>query len=362
MELYVYVSPICITALTKDKNIISTIPFKKDPEKIAKILFAEEPSDEERKLVEEFSKKGYEKFYSNIRSQGFILDPFNEVFEHARKKLRQIALEKLNLFKDELELNEFLTEVGRELTRLKLKASVGRDALVIQAVDAWEELNKTINVHVERLREWYGLYFPEMEREKKDHRKFVELVARFGFREKMPEAKLKELANSTVGMDLEEQDVLMMQNFARVIDNLFKMRDELETYIDETLKQVAPNLRAVAGPMLAAKLLALGGSLEKLAKMPSSTIQLLGAEKALFRFLRGKGKSPRHGVIFLHPLIQRAPDKFRGKIARLLAAKLTMAVRIDYYGGEFIGDKLKEELEEKVKKILKGEHGKGKKA
>jgi len=90
--------------------------------------------------------------------------------------------------------------------------------------------------------------------------------------------------------------------------------------------------------------------------MPSSTIQLIGAEKALFRFLRGKGKSPKHGYIYLTPYIQNAPRKKRGKIARLLAAKLTIAARVDYYskGKEFVADKLKKELDEKVKEVLRG--------
>jgi rRNA biogenesis protein Nop56/Nop58 len=117
------------------------------------------------------------------------------------------------------------------------------------------------------------------------------------------------------------------------------------------MKEVAPNITALVGPTLGARLLSLAGSLEDLAKMPASTIQVLGAEKALFRALRKKGRPPKHGVIFQYPDIHTSPRWQRGKIARALAAKLAIAARVDQFSGRFIGDKLNEELKKRIEEI-----------
>jgi nucleolar protein 56 len=127
----------------------------------------------------------------------------------------------------------------------------------------------------------------------------------------------------------------------------------MEKYLENLLKEFAPNFSAVAGPLLAARLINLAGGFDKLAKKPSSTIQLLGAEKALFRYLHGHGKSPKHGVLFTHNLIQQAPAKKRGKIARVIASKLSIAIKMDYYGKEDKSEELKKDLKQRIDKILK---------
>ena len=119
------------------------------------------------------------------------------------------------------------------------------------------------------------------------------------------------------------------------------------------MKEVAPNVTALVGPLLGARLLSLAGSLEELAKLPASTIQVLGAEKALFRALRTGGKPPKHGVIFQFPEIRRSPRWQRGKIARALATKLAIAARVDYFTGRYIGDELKKKLMERIDEIKK---------
>jgi nucleolar protein 56 len=130
------------------------------------------------------------------------------------------------------------------------------------------------------------------------------------------------------------------------------LREDIEKYVDHVLKEVAPNLRELAGSLLAARLISLTGGLEKLAKKPSSTIQLLGAEKALFRFLHGRGRSPKYGLLFTHQLIQNAPPKKRGKVARVLASKLSIAAKMDFYGKKEKSDELKKDLDERIKKIM----------
>ncbi|MGC8812668.1 MAG: C/D box methylation guide ribonucleoprotein complex aNOP56 subunit, partial [Candidatus Aenigmatarchaeota archaeon] len=171
-------------------------------------------------------------------------------------------------------------------------------------------------------------------------------------RERINEKDLVQFKDKSMGMDLPAEDVRPIQDFAASILKLYELREELSKYLEKLLKEVAPNFSEIATPALAAKFISKAGSLEKLAKMPSSTIQLLGAEKSLFRFLHGKGKTPKYGLLFQHPYVQKAPTKLKGKVARHLAAKLNMAAKIDFYSKEYKADKLKKDLEEEIKKIL----------
>ena len=124
---------------------------------------------------------------------------------------------------------------------------------------------------------------------------------------------------------------------------------------------MAPNTTHLLGGLLTAKLISHVKSVEKLATLPASTIQVLGAEKALFKHLRSKGrvKPPKHGYLFQHPKVSSAPKKLRGKIARTLAAKVALAAKVDAYGGEFIGDKLRQAFEQRCEEVLskKGKRG-----
>jgi len=138
---------------------------------------------------------------------------------------------------------------------------------------------------------------------------------------------------------------------AKLYLDMQAIRGNLTDYIDDAMKDVAPNIRELTGSLLGARLIALAGSLMKLALMPASTIQVLGAEKALFRALRGKGKPPKHGVIFQHPEIFRSPRWQRGKIARALAAKLAIAAKADAFTGNFIAPRLKEEFMRRVQEV-----------
>ncbi|MCD6403522.1 MAG: hypothetical protein J7K98_04325 [Candidatus Aenigmarchaeota archaeon] len=356
MKAYLVRSPVGIFALGKDKSLLTFKLFDKNPKKIAEKLKSEGLTMEEKFLLNELKKRGTDEvvLQRKVRLDDFCVkvDAKNEVFKFFKQNFRRIVIKDLKVFENDEALNEFLSLVGIELTKMKIKESVGKDSLVAQAINAWEEVNKTINVHVERLREWYGIYFPEMEKGVGEHRKFVELVAKYGKREEMPE-KWRALAEDSIGIDLNDSDVQVLQKFAKTVQGLYELRERLEKYIDELLREVAPNLREIAGSMIAAKLIEAAGGLEKLAKMPSSTIQLLGAEKALFRFLRGKGKSPKYGFIFMTSYIQRAPRKKHGKIARLVAAKLAIAAKLDFYGKEYRGDELKKDLEKKINEVLK---------
>ncbi len=268
---------------------------------------------------------------------------------------------------DEEKFFSLLHEILMEMTRRKLRrAAQKRDMLAVQAIRTIDDIDKTINLYVARLREWYSLHFPELDELVRDHLDYAKIVyelghrmnitkenlVKLGFSEQKAE-KIAEAAKKSMGADLSDFDIEYIKTLAGIILELYKLRETLEGYIEAIMKEVAPNITALVGPKLGARLLSLAGGLENLAKMPASTIQVLGAEKALFRALRTGGKPPKHGVIFQYPAIHRSPRWQRGKIARALAAKLAIAAKVDFFTGRFIGDKLKEELEKRIEEIKK---------
>ncbi len=239
-----------------------------------------------------------------------------------------------------------LEKIRKQLKEKKAK----RDTLIVKSVDTLDTLNKTINIMYEKLGNWYSLYFPELWREIDDLEKYVRMVAEHGFKDKYP-GKYRKLAEKSIGADFKESDVERMVELARTIVELIKYKNSLEKYVKQLVKDVAPNLAEVCGEKLAARLISEAGSLEKLAEFPASTIQVLGAEKALFAHLTKKVPPPKHGVIFQHPLVRKAPKKLRGKISRRLANKISIAAKLDYFKGELRGKELREQLESEIRKI-----------
>jgi nucleolar protein 56 len=201
------------------------------------------------------------------------------------------------------------------------------------------------NLMMERLRDWYSLHFPELAR-MVDQGRFVELVAEYGKREAMPLETVE-----SVGADLEPEDLKTIQRLGTLVRDLQQHRSSLEAYLEERMREVAPSIAHLIGPVLGARLISLAGGLEELARMPASTIQLLGAEKALFRHLRKGTKPPKHGVLFQHPWVHGAPYWQRGAIARALAGKLAIAARADAYTRRFVGEELKAHVEDLLEEI-----------
>jgi len=356
MRAYIITTFIGTFAIDENKKIISFKPFPKDPSIIAeKYKTSEfEVIDDEKKLMFELGRKGYKEFVFPFRKDGARnIETGTDQEAFIKDNLRKLAVER-QFVKDQAEFNSLLTKINLELTRVKIKKAMGRDGLILQANGALEELDKSINILMERLREWYGLHFPEMNRAVESHEKYATLVEKFGRRDKIDDAELKQFIEKSMGMDLKNEDFKIIQGFASEINTLYKMREKISKYLDSILKEVAPNLRELAGPLLAAKLISKAGGLEKLARSPSSTIQLLGSEKALFRFLHGRGKSPKYGILFSHQYIQNAPREHKGKIARTLAAKLSIAAKMDFYSKKYKADELKKDLEQRIKEIVKG--------
>ncbi|AHC51614.1 C/D box methylation guide ribonucleoprotein complex aNOP56 subunit [Sulfolobus acidocaldarius SUSAZ] len=292
---------------------------------------------------------------SEIRNMG------TEIF---RENLVNVAIQ-TKIVNSEDELYNFLYELSMEYTRRKLRGAASkRDLLAIQAIRAIDDIDKTINLFSERLREWYSIHFPELDKLIEDHWLYASIISKFGHRDNLSDTSLEEIglnkekiekiinaAKNSIGADITDVDIKSVKTLSDIILKLYEERLELTDYTESVMREVAPNVTSLVGPTLGARLLSLAGSLEDLAKMPASTIQVLGAEKALFRALRKGGRPPKHGVIFQYPAIHNSPRWQRGKIARALAAKLAIAARVDYFSGKFIGNKLNEELKKRIDEI-----------
>ncbi|MGC9209940.1 MAG: C/D box methylation guide ribonucleoprotein complex aNOP56 subunit [Acidilobus sp.] len=295
-----------------------------------------------------------------------VVEEGNFMARSLRARLAK-ELVRAEMVKSEGEAPGLLFEVAYEFTRRGLiGAAKKRDLLAAHAIRTVDDIDKTLNLFVNRLREWYGVHFPELNDIVEDHRLFVTIVSQIGSRDEMTEERLRsigvpeglakriaEAATKSIGAEVSEHDLEAMRTFSNIALQLYDLRGQLEGYIGRVMKEVAPNVTELVGPLLAARLISLAGSLEDLATMPASTIQVLGAEKALFRALRTGGRPPKHGVIFQYPEIFRSPRWQRGKIARALAAKLAIAAKVDAFSGRFIGDKLKAELQERIAEIKK---------
>ncbi|BFI73377.1 box C/D RNA-guided RNA methyltransferase subunit Nop5 [Nanoarchaeota archaeon] len=255
-----------------------------------------------------------------------------------RKVLEKIKEEKYN--------NELLIDLLKE----QISDSISKDELIIQAINFLDDLNKAINLFIERFREWYGLYFPEISQKIEDHEKFIKTILDKRREELMEKYNIK---NTMGGKIFEENDIRILNYIANKIKDLYDLRKEIEDYIEKLMREVAPNLSEIATPTIGARLIALAGGLKELSLLPSSTIQVLGAEKALFLHLTKGIKPPKHGVIFNHPYLQRLSAKNRGAMARTLASKIAIAARVDATDKKIVYDRLKKELEERFNELSK---------
>ncbi len=242
----------------------------------------------------------------------------------------------------------FMHEVMIRLGRLRTSEPVSRDKSLVQAIREFDDLIEVANLLSERLHEWYGMYFPELADMAKDDR-YAYLIASKGSREDILEELGVEM--ESMGADLEPADLEAVMALARNLYDIYDAKSQTEQYITDLVKELSPNMCAVLGGPLSARLISLAGGLERLASLPSSTVQLLGAEKAMFRHLRSGKRPPKHGVIFQYPDLWKAPYWQRGNIARAVAGKVLIAAKVDAYGGEFCGDRLNEELKARIADI-----------
>jgi nucleolar protein 56 len=375
MEATLIETPLGILLLDEEGRFIDGEKFRDLEEAVDKLkcIFRGEIVDELERLLDRWKDKvsilkvSSDDIASKLRERfkfSVVVEKASSVWKmYARKPIDM--LREAGWIKDSREYVEAKRRVGLLLAERSIsEALASRDLLIIQCVSAIDDLAEVINIFWSRLREWYGLHFPELERIVDDVEVYTKLVYGIGSRTNFVEEKLSgfkiprskvtdvvEAARNSVGGEMDEKDLKQIKELAYIILQLIALRGRLIDYLEDCIRKEAPNLTGLVGPIIGAKLIAKAGGLEKLAKMPASTIQVLGAEKALFRAIRSGGKPPKHGIIFQHTLIHQAPRKMRGKIARALAAKLAIAARIDYYTKEDISEKLSEELAERIKEI-----------
>ncbi|VWU51446.1 nucleolar protein 5, putative [Hepatocystis sp. ex Piliocolobus tephrosceles] len=232
--------------------------------------------------------------------------------------------------------------LSHSLNRFKLKFNADKvDIMIIQAVGLLEDLDKEINVFSMRLKEWYGWHFPELDKIVTDNKTYAKCVKSIGFRSNARNVNLlenvteeiqkeiKQLAEISMGTEIEQDDLDCINELADRLLELTEYRESLATYLKYRMNSVAPNLTFLVGDLIGAKLIAKAGSLMALAKHPSSTVQILGSEKALFRALKNKSKTPKYGLIYHATLIGQAAPKLKGKLSRSLASKLSLCSRVD---------------------------------
>ncbi|KAL9451359.1 hypothetical protein AB3S75_013009 [Citrus x aurantiifolia] len=235
--------------------------------------------------------------------------------------------------------------LSHSLSRYKLKFSADKvDTMIIQAIGLLDDLDKELNTYAMRVREWYGWHFPELAKIIQDnivYAKAVKLMgnrsnaAKLDFSEILPEeveAQLKEAAMISMGTEVSDLDLLNIKELCDQVLSLAEYRAQLYDYLKSRMNTVAPNLTALVGELVGARLIAHGGSLLNLAKQPGSTVQILGAEKALFRALKTKHATPKYGLIYHASLVGQAAPKHKGKISRSLASKTALAIRYDALG------------------------------
>ncbi|KAM0664830.1 hypothetical protein ACQRIU_006688 [Beauveria bassiana] len=235
--------------------------------------------------------------------------------------------------------------LSHSMSRHKLKFSANKiDSMIIQAIKLLDDMDKELNVYAMRTKEWYGWHFPEMAKILGDNLAYARLVLKVGMREKMSESDLSDIlpeemeaaikaaSEISMGTEITEEDLHNIQLLAEQVIVYTNYRAELSSYLESRMRAIAPNLTALVGYLVGARLVAHAGSLLSLAKAPGSTVQILGAEKALFRALKTKHDTPKYGIIYHSSLIGQATGRNKGKIARMLAAKTALGLRVDALG------------------------------
>ena len=365
MEFYITQCIAGFIAFNQDFEIVKMKLFEEN-EIVENLIRIEENEilDEEIELINELelncddkviieTTKRRSQFKSLENYENLIVETPNNGGEYLRENLEDILIE-IGFLSENGDYKELIQHYEELAINQIKKSSQEEDKLLIQAINSVDDIDESISKLVERIRDWYTIYFPEMDTIS-NNETYTKLIALSENREDIIE-NFKDQFNEDIeyssGADIEEADLLMLKSFAESIYSLQKSRKELEVYIDSKMESIAPNLRDLLGATLGAKLIAHIGSIKRLATYPASVIQIMGAEKAIFRHLKTGERPPKHGLIFQHPSVRGAKWWNRGKIARNLALKITLAVRKDVFSGEY-DPSIAEDYLKKVEQIEK---------
>ena len=248
---------------------------------------------------------------------------------------------------DDSALKQMSLGLAHSMGRHKLKFSADKvDTMIIQAIALLDDLDKELNTYAMRCKEWYGWHFPELAKMITDSAAYARIILTMGVRSNASETDLSEIlpeeveeqvkaaAEVSMGTEITEDDLNNIKALAEQIVDFAAYREQLSNYLSSRMKAIAPNLTAMVGELVGARLIAHAGSLTSLAKAPASTVQILGAEKALFRALKTKHDTPKYGIIYHASLVGQASGKNKGRIARTLAAKAAVSLRYDCFDEE----------------------------
>jgi len=280
------------------------------------------------------------------------------------------------------QLENLITDVGssdlvamslglsHSLSRYKLKFSPDKvDTMIVQAIALLDDLDKELNTYAMRVREWYGWHFPELGKIIPDNIVYAKIVKQMGVRTNVtttdlttivPEqlqSEIRETAQISMGTEISTEDIETIIDLCDQVISISEYREQLYEYLKNRMQAIAPNLTLLVGELVGARLIAHAGSLLNLAKYPASTIQILGAEKALFRALKTKRETPKYGLIYHASLVGQSAPKNKGKISRLVAAKTALATRVDALAEEHItevGIQGRHKVEERLKSLESG--------
>jgi len=378
MRCYIIDTLIGVYATDDGGNFLNYIDFLDDIEKSVSFynsLNNDSLSEEYSAFINELSSSGFDDFvFDNKKLKELTkqklgyntsFDKLSLEFKNFRFNLSE-QLNKIGITKTREEILYFFKKVEEQLVKEQVSQFGSKgDVEVVQIIETLEILKKSISLFSNRMREWYGLHFPELTDKlieeniliaklitilgKRDNFTYEKIDQEFSFKESRIDI-LQKLASRSMGADIE---LSIIKKYANEILSLDDFRKELEEYLDTLMDQVAPNLFALVGGLIGAKLIAKAGSLKKLAFMPASRIQLLGAEKALYRFLKTGEKRPKHGLIFQWNQIRGSKPWNRGKISRLISGKIGISAKVDFFEGEFVADVLSKEINEKILEIEK---------
>ncbi len=371
LKITVFAHETGISLLDENLKVVDRIGYSKDPVSEIRMFLNGQESDLSRMIADKIKSLKAEKILvqtqpiRNLFSKEY---PNVEILSEA--EISKIVSEKVRIILEskfaeseeqaynmlqQFSLKQAEARIAEESTRLDLQA--------IQAVLALDELDKMINILGTRVKEWYEIHFPEILQFYDEPIEICRFVAEAGDRRSLDEEKLKHLnlsekkkeailyaAQNSRGGAFREEDIARIVLLASHVEETYNIKRKMSNFVENVMTQIAPNVTKICGPTIGARLIAKAGGLEKLARAPSSTIQILGAEKAIFRAIRTGAKPPKHGVIFQHTLIHESPKWQRGRIARALASKIAIAARVDYYRKK-LDTSIEEDLMKRIREI-----------
>jgi len=315
------------------KTAIGYFAFDDGKKLIFYSLFDADPE----KALERLGKQIDDSFLMQLKDYSVQEDEF--AAKIARKNLRNYALT-LGFCHNDEKFSSFMAGIGMALSKGKLGNIITKDLVLVQASSSLDSLNKFINIMTEHFKEWFWLNYPEY---KGENEKIISDVAKYGSRESFPDFK------GSYGIKLGKADETVLKEFAIQLGSLMKLKKEKESYVRSMAREVSPNLSFLIDELLAARMIAAAGSMEKLSRMTAGTIQLLGAEKAMFRHMKNRqAKPPKYGMLFESSYVKNAPNDKKGKAARIVASHLYKAAKIDYYSKRDEKEKLKSEMEKEL--------------